>query len=74
MSIATLERAVAPLQEMALSDILRDRIREEPSLARPFEAASTHVHRGTPRKMFKHIEIMNRLTTELTTEFKMSEE
>lgn len=74
MSVGTLERAIAPLQEMALSDILRDRITEEPLLGRPFEAGSSYVHRGMPRMMFKHIEIMHEMTTELTTDFKMVEE
>jgi hypothetical protein len=74
MSVGTLERAIAPLQEMALSDILSDRIKEEPFLGTPFEVGSSYVHRGMPRMMFKHIEIMHEMTTELTTDFKMSEE
>jgi hypothetical protein len=74
MSVGTVERAIAPLQKMALSDILRDRITEEPFLGRPFEAASSYVRRGMPRMMFKHIEIMHEMTTELTTNFKMVEE
>lgn len=73
MSVSTLERALAALQETALSDILRERIVEDPFLGRPFEAASTYVHRGTPRKVFRHIEIMQRLTEEIQVDFGMVE-
>jgi hypothetical protein len=73
MSVSTLERALAALQETALSDILRERIVEDPFLGRPFEAASTYVHRGTPRKVFRHIEIMQKLTEEIRVDFGMVE-
>jgi len=73
MSVSTLERALAALQETALSDILRERIVEDPLLGRPFEAASAYVHRGTPRKVFKHIEIMQQLTEEIRVDFGMVE-
>jgi hypothetical protein len=73
MSVSTLERALAALQETALSDILRDRIVEDPFLGRPFEAASTYVHRGTPRKVFRHIEILQQLTEEIQVDFGMVE-
>jgi hypothetical protein len=73
MSVSTLERALAALQETTLSDILRERIVEDPLLGRPFEAASTFVHRGTPRKVFKHIEIMQQLTEEIRVDFGMVE-
>lgn len=73
MSISTLERALAALQETALSDILRERIVEDPFLGRPFEAASTYVNRGTPRKVFRHIEIMQQLTEEIRVDFGMVE-
>ena len=41
MNVASLERAVAAMQEIAFSDIMEDRIREDPKLGRPFEAASS---------------------------------
>jgi hypothetical protein len=71
MSVSTLERALAALQETAFSDILRERFVEDPILGRPFEAASTYVHRGTPRKVFKHIEVMHQLTEEIRVDFGM---
>jgi hypothetical protein len=73
MSASTLERAMAALQETPLSEILRERFVEDPFLGRPFEAASTYVHRGTPRKIFKHIEIMQQLSEEIRIDFGMVE-
>jgi hypothetical protein len=71
MSVATLERAVYALTETALSDILEDRIKEDPQLGRPFEAASTHIHHGMPRRMSKHIEILHVLAQELERDFQL---
>jgi hypothetical protein len=71
MSVATLERAVYSLTETALSDILEDRIKEDPLLGRPFEAASTYIHRGMPRRMSKHIEILHLLAQELGKDFQL---
>jgi hypothetical protein len=74
MNVASLERAAAAMQEMAFSDIMEDRILEDPQLGRPFEAASSWVPRGTPRKMHKHLEIMKTLATEMGVDFGMVEE
>lgn len=74
MNVASLERAVAAMQEMAFSDIMEDRIQEDPKLGRPFEAASSWVPRGTPRKMDKHIEIMKVCAAEMQAAFGMVEE
>lgn len=72
ISVATLERAVYALTETALSDILEDRIKEDPDLGRPFEAASSYMHRGAPRRMSKHIEILKVLSKELQEDFKLT--
>jgi len=69
MNIATLERACSALQKTALSDILQDRIREDTFLGRPFEAASSHVPRGTPRNFHAHIAIMKELDEKMRLEF-----
>jgi hypothetical protein len=74
MNVASLERAVAAMQEIAFSDIMEDRIQEDPKLSRPFEAASSWVPRGTPRKMGKHIEIMKECGAEMQADFGMVEE
>ena len=71
MSVATLERAVYALTETALSDILENRINEDPQLGRPFEAASTYIYRGMPRRMSKHIEILHVLAQELEEDFQL---
>ena len=65
---------MAALSQMALSDILEDRIQEDPSLGRPFEAASSFVSRGTPRGVLEHLEIMKQLTKIMQDEFGMVEE
>lgn len=74
MNVASLERAIAAMQEMPFSDIMEDRIHEDPKLSRPFEAASSWVPRGTPGKMHKHIDIMKTLGTEIEADFGMVEE
>jgi len=74
MNVASLERAVAAMQEMAFSDVMEDRIHEDPKLSRPFEAASSWVHRGTPHKMDKHIEILTQYSEEMQADFGMAEE
>lgn len=74
MNVASLERAVTAMQGMAFSDIMEDRIREDPKLGRAFEAASSWVPRGTPRKMGRHIEIMKKLGEEMEADFGMVEE
>lgn len=71
MSVATLERAVYALTDMAFKDILEDRIKEDPQLGRPFEMASTYIHRGMPRRMSKHMEILHVLAAELEKDFQM---
>ena len=71
ISVATFERAVYALTESALSDILEDRIKEDPQLGRPFEAASTYIHRGPPRRMLKHVEILHVLAQELEKDFQL---
>ena len=71
MSVATLERAVYALTETALSDILENRINEDPQLGRPFEAASTYIYRGMPRRMSKHIEILHVLAQEFEADFQL---
>jgi hypothetical protein len=73
MSVATLERAVYALTETALSEILEERIKEDPQLGRPFEAASTYIHRGMPGRMSKHIEILQTLHQELEKDFQIKE-
>jgi hypothetical protein len=71
MSISTLERTISGLSQMAFSDILEDRINEDPDLTRPFEAASSWVQRGTPGNLSKHVEIMEDLSAKMTADFGM---
>lgn len=74
MNVASLERSVAAMQEIAFSDIMEDRIQQDSKLSSPFEAASSLVPRGTPRKMYKHVEIMKECSAEMEADFGMVEE
>jgi hypothetical protein len=69
MSVATFERSIYSLRTTALSEILEDRIKEDPQLGRPFEAGSTYIHRGMPRGIHKHIEVLHEVTEELEKDF-----
>ena len=46
MNVASLERAVAAMQKIAFSDIMEDRIREDPKLGPSFRGGELV---GTPR-------------------------
>lgn len=74
MSVSTLERSVSKLKEMAFSVILEDRIRSDRDLARPFEAASKYVHRGTARGMSEHLKILHELTEGMIKDFGMADQ
>ena len=74
MSISTLERALGALANTSLSDILEDRLQGDPSLGRPFEAASRYTPRGTPINLYKHHEIAEAFMKEMIGEFGMVEE
>ena len=74
MNVSTLERAIPAMNEMAFSDIMEDRIQEDPMLGRPFEAASSFVQRGTPGRLYKHIEIMHELSKEMQQDFEMKDD
>jgi hypothetical protein len=74
MSASTLERTMAAIGKMPFSDILEDRIKEDPLLGRPFEAACSYVSRGLPGSVFKHVEIMKELAEEMQTDFGMVDE
>ncbi|HXE07276.1 MAG TPA: hypothetical protein VN612_05230 [Acidobacteriaceae bacterium] len=71
MNVSSLERAISALRQMAFSDIMEDRIQEDPKLGRPFEAASTWVPQGTPRNANAHIDIMKKLSLEMQEDFGM---
>jgi hypothetical protein len=74
MNVSTLERAIPAMSEMAFSDIVEDRIQEDPMLGRPFEAASSFVQRGTPGRLHKHIELMHELSKEMQQDFEMKDD
>ena len=72
MSIATLERGLSWLRKISLSDILEQRIRDDRSMSKPFEAASQYISRGT-RHTLEHLAMLDVLTKEMTEEFEMKD-
>jgi hypothetical protein len=74
ISVSTLERSVAALSKHAFSDILEDRIRGDRKLGRPFEAASSYVPAGPAPGAFKHLEIMQALSSDLIADFGITDE
>jgi len=74
MSVSTLERLLGALATMSLTDILDDRMKTDPPLSRPFEAASHYTSRGTPINLHKHYEVVEAFTQEMIDGFGMVEE
>ena len=69
MNVSTLERSGNALAKMELAKILEDRIQNDHQLRRPFEAASKYVHRGTPRNLAKHLEVLGALSKKTVEDF-----
>lgn len=73
MSISSLERLMHALSSNALSDVLEQRIAENPELNLAFESACKHIPAGATIGMWKHVEIMKGLSEEIIKDFGMVE-
>lgn len=73
MSISSLERLMHALSSNTLTDILEQRIAENPELNAPFESASKHIPVGATIGMWRHAEIMKSLSEEVIKDFGMTE-
>jgi hypothetical protein len=74
MSAGTVERAMRALANMPLSTILENRIEEDKTLGRPFEAASKYVPKGTARNIPEHMKLMKAAIEEVIKDFGITED
>jgi hypothetical protein len=72
MNIATLEKTMGALSKTQFQTILEDRIRNDRDLGRAFDAASTYVHRGMARNLPAHIQIVKKLSAEMSSDFHLT--
>jgi hypothetical protein len=73
-SISCLERMMWVLQEKSLADVMQERIKSDPTLRKPFDAAMKYVHRGIAPKLHAHVEAFEELTERLITDFGIKED
>jgi len=71
MSISTLERSMRALTELPFETILEDRMQQDKQLTRPFEAASKYVRRGVAGGLSAHMDILQKLTDEVTKKYEV---
>ena len=71
MNIATLERLMGHLQQTALQEILQDRIKGDPDLARSFDHASKYVHPGMGRGLSEHMKVLQQVSDKVIRDFGM---
>lgn len=69
ISIGTLEKLMGALSKMSLDVVLEDRIKRNPTLLWPFDAASKYVGRGMHRNTPKHMEILHEITDKTIVDF-----
>lgn len=74
MNISCLERMTWVLQEMALADVMEERIKTDRTLRQPFDAAVKYVQRGAAPKLHAHVEAYKELTERLIVDFGMKED
>lgn len=72
-NISCLERMTWVLQEKALADVMEERIKTDPTLQQPFDAAVKYVHHGAAPKLHAHVEAYKELTERLILDFGMKE-
>jgi hypothetical protein len=69
ISIGTLEKLMGTLSKWSLDVVLEDRIKRNPTLLWPFDAASKHVHRGMHANTPKHMEMLHQITEKTIKDF-----
>jgi hypothetical protein len=73
MSISTLERSMRALTELSFETILEDRMQQDKQLTRPFEAASKYVQRGVAGRLSVHMDVLEKLTEEVTKKYEVKD-
>ena len=74
LNISCLERMMWVLQEKALADVMEERIKADPTLRQPFDAAAKYVQRGAAPKLYAHVEAYKELAERLIVDFGMKED
>lgn len=69
LSVGTLEKLMGTLSKMSLDIVLEDRIKRNPTLLWPFEAASKYVDRGMHRNTPKHMEMLHDIKDKTIKDF-----
>jgi hypothetical protein len=73
-NISCLERMMWVLQKKPLADVMEERIKADPTLRQPFDAAVKYVQQGAPPKLHAHVEAYRELTERLIADFNMKED
>lgn len=61
------------LKEKSLADVMEERIKNDPTLRQPFDAAVPYSPRGMPRKLDKHVDAYSELSERLIADFGVTE-
>ena len=69
ISIGTLEKLMGSLSNWSFDLVLEDRIKRNPTLLWPFDAASKHVHRGMHANTPKHMEMLHQIMDKTIQDF-----
>ncbi|HEY4009737.1 MAG TPA: hypothetical protein VGM11_06270, partial [Acidobacteriaceae bacterium] len=69
LSVGTLEKLMGTLSKMSLDVVLEDRIKRNPTLLWPFDAASKYVSRGMHRNTPKHMEMLHDIMEKTIKDF-----
>lgn len=73
-NISCLERMMWVLQEQALADVMEERIKTDPTLRQPFDAAVKYVQSGAAPNLDAHVEAFEDLTERLIADFGVKED
>jgi hypothetical protein len=74
MNISCLERMMWILKDKAFSDVMQERIKADPTLRQPFDAAVEYVQRGAAPRLHAHIEAYKELNERLLVDFDVKED
>lgn len=69
LSVGTLEKLMGTLSKMSLDVVLEDRIKRNPTLLWPFDAASKYVSRGMHRNTPRHMEMLHEIMDQTIKDF-----
>lgn len=74
LNISSLERLMWTLAEKSFADVLDERVRANPDMSWPFDAACKYVRKGTPPMLQSHLDAFTNLTEKMIKDFDMRED